>query len=71
MKVYGVTGWKNNGKTILTERLVAALAGQDLRVSMIKHADHSSKPEGPRRDQKPITAIAVLVGAEFGRCRPP
>ena len=32
MRVYGVTGWKNTGKTTLTERLVAELVGQGLRV---------------------------------------
>ncbi len=42
MKVYGVTGWKNNGKTGLMERLVAEFTGQGLRVSTLKHAHHAT-----------------------------
>ncbi|WMS41018.1 molybdopterin-guanine dinucleotide biosynthesis protein B [Acuticoccus sp. MNP-M23] len=40
MRVYGVTGWKNAGKTGLVERLVAYLSARGLRVSTIKHAHH-------------------------------
>lgn len=40
MKVFGVVGWKNNGKTGLMERLVAELTARGLRVSTIKHAHH-------------------------------
>jgi molybdopterin-guanine dinucleotide biosynthesis protein MobB len=38
LKVFGVTGWKNSGKTTLVARLVAYFTGQGLRVSTIKHA---------------------------------
>lgn len=41
MKVWGVTGWKNSGKTGLMERLVAEFAGRGLRVSTVKHAHHA------------------------------
>lgn len=40
MKVWGVTGWKNSGKTGLMERLVGEFAGRGLTVSTIKHAHH-------------------------------
>lgn len=50
MKVYGVTGWKNSGKTTLTERLVAEIAGRGLRVSTVKHAHHDSEVDHPHRD---------------------
>ena len=40
MKVYGVTGWKNAGKTGLMERLVAEFTRRGLRVSTLKHAHH-------------------------------
>lgn len=50
MKVYGVTGWKNTGKTTLTERLVAELVGQGLRVSTVKHAHHATEIDHPGRD---------------------
>ncbi|WP_406648390.1 molybdopterin-guanine dinucleotide biosynthesis protein B [Aliisedimentitalea scapharcae] len=40
MKVYGVTGWKNSGKTGLMERLVAEFCARGYSVSTIKHAHH-------------------------------
>lgn len=50
MKLYGVTGWKNSGKTGLVERLVAELTARGLRVSTIKHAHHSFDVDHPGRD---------------------
>lgn len=41
MKLYGVVGWKNAGKTGLMERLVTEITGRGLRVSTVKHAHHS------------------------------
>ncbi|KGK80474.1 molybdopterin-guanine dinucleotide biosynthesis protein MobB [Thalassobacter stenotrophicus] len=41
MKHYGITGWKNCGKTGLMERLVTHFTGQGLRVSTIKHTHHA------------------------------
>ena len=40
MNVWGVTGWKNAGKTALVERLVAEFTGRGLAVSTLKHAHH-------------------------------
>lgn len=40
-RVFGITGWKNSGKTTLTERLVAELIRRGWRVSTIKHAHHA------------------------------
>ena len=40
MKVYGVIGWKNAGKTTLVERLVAEICGRGFSVSTIKHTHH-------------------------------
>ena len=40
MKVWGVTGWKNSGKTGLMERLVAEFTSRGLTVSTVKHAHH-------------------------------
>lgn len=42
MKIYGVTGWKNAGKTGLMERLVTEFTARGLRVSTIKHSHHSA-----------------------------
>ena len=50
MKVWGITGWKNTGKTGLTERLVAEFTARGLTVSTIKHAHHSFDVDHPGRD---------------------
>lgn len=41
MKLWGVVGWKNTGKTGLMERLVSEFTSKGLRVSTLKHAHHS------------------------------
>ncbi|MBQ4823455.1 molybdopterin-guanine dinucleotide biosynthesis protein B [Leisingera sp. HS039] len=50
MKIYGVTGWKNNGKTGLMERLVAEFCERGLTVSTIKHAHHATDVDQPGTD---------------------
>lgn len=40
-RVFGITGWKNSGKTTLTERLVAELVRRGRTVSTVKHAHHT------------------------------
>jgi len=39
--VFGVTGWKNSGKTTLVERLVRNLTERGYRIATIKHAHHA------------------------------
>ena len=39
-RVFGVTGWKNAGKTTLVERLVAEFVRRGWRIATIKHAHH-------------------------------
>ena len=50
MRVYGVTGWKNSGKTGLMERLVTEITGRGMTVSTIKHAHHTFDVDQPGRD---------------------
>lgn len=50
MKIWGVVGWKNAGKTGLMERLVADLSGRGLRVSTVKHAHHAFDVDQPGKD---------------------
>lgn len=50
MKIYGVTGWKNAGKTGLMERLVTEITGRGLRVSTVKHAHHTFDVDHPGKD---------------------
>lgn len=41
MRIYGVVGWKNAGKTGLMERLVSEITGRGISVSTVKHAHHT------------------------------
>lgn len=50
MKLYGVIGWKNSGKTSLMERLVAEITGRGLTVSTVKHVHHSVDLDQPGKD---------------------
>ena len=50
MNVFGITGWKNAGKTGLMERLVAEISSRGLRVSTLKHAHHSFDVDHPGKD---------------------
>ena len=50
MKIFGVTGWKNSGKTGLMERLVTEITSRGFKVSTINHAHHSFDVDHPGRD---------------------
>jgi len=49
-RVFGVTGWKNSGKTTLTERLVAEFVRRGFSVSTVKHAHHGFDVDRPGSD---------------------
>lgn len=50
MKIYGVIGWKNAGKTGLMERLVAEMCRRGLTVSTVKHVHHDVDLDQPGKD---------------------
>ena len=50
MRLYGVVGWKNAGKTGLMERLVSEISGRGFSVSTVKHAHHSFDVDHPGKD---------------------
>jgi molybdopterin-guanine dinucleotide biosynthesis protein MobB len=50
MRIYGVTGWKNAGKTGLMERLVTEITGRGITVSTVKHAHHTFDVDQPGKD---------------------
>tara|TARA_R110002049_G_scaffold29972_2_gene102043 strand:+ start:127904 stop:129655 length:1752 start_codon:yes stop_codon:yes gene_type:complete len=50
MRIFGVTGWKNAGKTGLMERLVAEITARGFSVSTVKHAHHSFDVDHPGKD---------------------
>ncbi len=41
MKLFGITGWKNAGKTTLMVALVELLTARGLRIATVKHAHHN------------------------------
>lgn len=50
MRIYGITGWKNSGKTGLMERLVREISARGYSVSTVKHAHHSFDVDHPGKD---------------------
>ena len=48
--IFGVTGWKNAGKTTLAERLVAEFVRRGWRIATIKHAHHAVDIDRPGTD---------------------
>lgn len=61
-----MTGWKNNGKTTLVERLVAEISSRGFSVSTIKHAHHAFDVDHKGRDSyrhREAGAHEVLVGS--------
>lgn len=52
MRIYGVVGWKNAGKTGLMERLVTEITGRGITVSTVKHAHHRFDVDHPGKDSQ-------------------
>ncbi|WP_299402730.1 molybdopterin-guanine dinucleotide biosynthesis protein B [uncultured Roseobacter sp.] len=50
MKLYGIVGWKNAGKTGLMERLVSEICSRGYSVSTVKHAHHVFDVDQPGKD---------------------
>jgi molybdopterin-guanine dinucleotide biosynthesis adapter protein len=50
MRVFGVIGWKNAGKTSLMERLVAEITARGFTVSTVKHVHHDVDLDRPGKD---------------------
>ncbi len=50
MRLFGVVGWKNAGKTGLMERLVTEITGRGHTVSTVKHAHHTFDVDHPGKD---------------------
>ena len=50
MKIFGIVGWKNSGKTTLVVGLVKELSARGHRVSTIKHAHHAFDVDQPGKD---------------------
>jgi len=66
MKIFGIVGWKNNGKTTLMTRLIRVLTERGYRVSTIKHAHHAFDVDKPGKDShrhREAGAAEVLVSS--------
>jgi molybdopterin-guanine dinucleotide biosynthesis protein B len=69
-RVFGITGWKNSGKTTLTERLVAELTARGWRVSTVKHAHHDfdidkQGTDSFRHRQAGASEVAIVSGRRW------
>jgi molybdopterin-guanine dinucleotide biosynthesis protein B len=70
VKIIGVAGFKNAGKTTLVEKLVTALTGKGYRVSTVKHAHHSFDIDHEGRDsfrhrKAGATEVAVVSAGRW------
>jgi molybdopterin-guanine dinucleotide biosynthesis protein B len=68
--VFGVTGWKNSGKTTLVTRLIAELTRRGYRVNSIKHAHHAFDIDIPGTDsfrhrEAGATEVAIVSGTRW------
>ncbi len=73
-RIFGVTGWKNAGKTTLMERLVAEFVRRGLTVNTIKHGHHDIDVDQPGRDSwrhraAGATEVAVVGGQRYAIMR--
>jgi molybdopterin-guanine dinucleotide biosynthesis protein B len=69
-RVFGITGWKNSGKTTLTEKLVTELVRRGWTVSTVKHAHHDFDIDKPGADsfrhrQAGATEVAIVSGRRW------
>jgi len=68
--VFGITGWKNSGKTTLTERLVVELTRRGWKVSTVKHAHHDfdidkDGTDSFRHRQAGASEVAIVSGRRW------
>lgn len=69
-KVFGISGWKNSGKTGLAVRIVTALTARGYRVSTIKHAHHDFDidkvgADSWRHRQAGAHEVTIVSGTRF------
>lgn len=69
-KVFGISGWKNSGKTGLAVRIVTELTERGYRVSTIKHAHHDFDidkvgADSWRHRQAGAQEVTIVSGTRF------
>ena len=50
MKVFGIVGLKNSGKTYFVKKIISKLISLNLRIASIKHAHHDFEIDQPNTD---------------------
>ncbi len=73
-RTFGITGWKNAGKTTLMERLVAEFVRRGCTVATVKHAHHAADIDQPGRDSfrhrtAGATEVALVTGQRYAIMR--
>ncbi|MDA0785664.1 MAG: molybdopterin-guanine dinucleotide biosynthesis protein B [Proteobacteria bacterium] len=66
MRIAGIVGWHDSGKTTLVVQLVAELTARGYRVSTVKHAHHVFDVDTPGKDSwkhRESGATEVMVGS--------
>lgn len=72
LRVLGVAGWKNSGKTTLAARLIAELTRRGLRVAAVKHSHHDVETldaqgtDSARLAEAGARQVAVVSPARWG-----
>lgn len=67
--VFGITGWKDSGKTTLMERLIEEFTIRGIVVSAIKHAHHSFEIDHANRDSYKFRSAGARRTAIVSRNR--
>jgi len=68
MKIIGIAGFKNSGKTTLIVDLIRELRSRGLRVATIKHAHHEFDIDHPGKDSyqhRKAGAAEVIVASDL------
>ena len=50
MKIFGIIGWKNSGKTYLAQKIISHLKDNKLEVASVKRAHHNFEIDKPGSD---------------------
>ena len=67
MKIFGIAGWKNSGKTTLVEKIIKDLVNRGYTASSIKHAHHEFEIDKEGKDSyrhRQAGATQVIVSSE-------
>ncbi len=69
-RIFGITGWKNSGKTTLTSKLVTELTARGWKISTVKHAHHAfdidhEGTDSYRHREAGASEVAIVSGRRW------